>query len=75
MNSRKWTEREEKLLKQLYPCFQRHDITSDELCAVLNRSMDSITNRASKLGITGKAWDDINEELLAKLKKEGKVKI
>ena len=69
MAGRWWTEREEKLLKELYPHLLAGEMSVEELCRVLNRTWDAINTRASMLKLTGRPQDKIDVDLLEKLKK------
>ena len=70
-----WTEKEDKLLRKLYPQYIRGDISREELAKVFKRTIGSVWGRARALGLMGKTFDDIDEEYLRELKRQGRVKI
>ena len=71
MAGKRWTPREEKLLRTLYPQYIRGDISKEELCGVFRRPWGSVNCHAGSLGLTGKLYDDIDEALLKALKNRG----
>ena len=69
MTARRWSAKEDGLLRELYPQFIMGNVSRDELCGVLRRTWFGVHCRAGYLKLTNKIYDDIDEDLLMKLKK------
>ena len=75
MKIKLWTTKEDKLLRKLYPQFQRDDISRGDLEKIFNRTFESICGRAGRVGLRGKKYENINEDYLRELKRQGRIKI
>ena len=64
-----WTDEEKELLTKLYPQFLLRNISKDELTAIFNRSFESVSNKASILGIKIPATAHIDVKSLANINK------
>jgi len=72
MAGKRWTPREDKLLRSLYPQYIRGAVSKEELCGVFRRKWGSVNCHAGSLGLTGKLYDDIDMDLWNEIKKRGK---
>jgi hypothetical protein len=64
-----WTEKEDEILREFYP--NRHIPVSAIAACFKGRSVDSVTGRATRLGLVRPVGCEIDEEALKSLRQMG----
>jgi hypothetical protein len=74
MAGRLWAVKDLRALKRLYPAFHREEVTREQMVRVFNRSWKAITQKASELGLAGKAQSALDMEYFRELKRKYKIR-